>query len=290
MDATIFLPLPDILGTCGQPIRAQLEESLDALSRPEQLAYVLNLVQVGVDTNERVNEVVSEAWNVLESRTLWDVRYPSLEELQRDIRFEDSVRHRLEQHHIVTSRMKAACKGIQRRWGGLLPDLLADLAPPQYTRHVVEMIYRLSKMCTLNRAWELLDNAVQARLQSPKTSKYPWVTQADVSRVVQQLGPVPSTRRRRLSASQSTNANNPELKRPRLISETAQNDSNIGSSNYVLSKTASDCSGASVRSIEHPESAVRTLTSVDEAARAPVSTTDWVYDAQVQDPSPNSFR
>ena len=177
---------------CANPVRDQLNHHLESRSRPEQLSSILNLLRTANDASEYVAEIAAEAWDFLQTRRLWEIKYPSLEALQKDIEFEDEVSHMLQRNKMVAARMQTACKGIRDRWGGWAPELFADIAPPRFTRHVLEMLHRMSKNCTHSVALSLLKEAIELRLKTPKTSKYPWITQNDVSKAVSRLKPRPA--------------------------------------------------------------------------------------------------
>jgi hypothetical protein len=183
---TMTNELANILA-CERPVRTQLEQRLSTLSRPEQLSSLVSIFQIGVDASEHVDEVVAEAWSYLQEYQLWNVQYDTLTAFQKDIEFDDGIRHMLERHKKVLARMQTACTGIQKRWGGFLPDLLGAITPPRCTRHLLEMLHRLSKMCPFERAKELLEEAISARLKVPKASKTQWLTQGDVSKVISKL-------------------------------------------------------------------------------------------------------
>ena len=176
-----------LLASCDQPVAVQLEQHLRDLPRSLQLETVLGLLQVSVDVNEQVIEVVAEAWSYLQGHRLWDVVHTSLSAFQDEIEFAEGVQPMLERHKAVLARMQTACKGIRERWGGWAPDLLADLAPPRFTRHVLEMLHRLSKASLLEDAMDVLRRLVNARLATPKTSKVTWITQGDISKALLQL-------------------------------------------------------------------------------------------------------
>jgi hypothetical protein len=187
---TNFETEKDLLGLhapCARPVAVQLEQHLRDLPRPKQLATVLGLLQVGVNVNEHVIEVVAEAWGYLREHRLWDVVHASLSAFQEEIEFAKGVQPMLERHTAVLARMQTACKGIRDRWGGRAPDLLADLVPPRFTRHVLELLHRLSKSCSLEHALDVLRKIVDARLATPKTSKSTWITQGDISKALLQL-------------------------------------------------------------------------------------------------------
>jgi hypothetical protein len=92
--------------------------------------------------------------------------------------------------HTVQTRISSCRKGIKANWGSEVEALLGDLCPPQLTRHILDKLYRLSKLSSWhgpNGAKQLLQHRVSERLSSPKTSKVEYVTQIDISRVLQDL-------------------------------------------------------------------------------------------------------
>jgi hypothetical protein len=205
--------------SCERPVRAQLEQRLFPLSRPEQLSSLLDILQTSVDASEHADEVVAEAWSYLQEHQLWNVRYDSLTALQKDIEFDDGVRHMLERHKKVLARMQTACTGIQKKWGGFLPDLLGAITPPRCTRHLLEMLHRLSKICPFDRAKILLEQAISDRLKVPKASKTQWLTQGDVSKVISKFKiPQPP------KAAVMPRDGNSLAKRPKLSQDTDANE------------------------------------------------------------------
>jgi hypothetical protein len=215
---TMNYELTNILA-CDRPIRAQLEQRLSTLSRREKLSLLVDIFRVAGDSSEHVAEVVAEAWSYLQQHQLWNVQYDTLTAFQKDIEFEDGVLHILERHKKVLARMQTACEGIQKKWGGFLPDLLGPLMPPRCTRHLLEMLHRLSKMCPFERAKELFEEAISARLKVPKASKTRWITQGDVSKVLSKLKLLQPP-----AAPVTQRNGSPRAKRPKLSQQADTNE------------------------------------------------------------------
>jgi len=176
----------------GKSIRDQLCFHLDGLPENERLQQVLALIDTAAETDERVAEIIREAWDYLKANQLWRCRYSTLEALQEAISYEEVLKSIIEKHDILTARKQGEARGIYENWGKLPHESLpARLCPPRYGERLLRDMNQLSKICALDQAIALLDCEISQRQsilgKGWRRSKEPYVLRRDVFEVLCQL-------------------------------------------------------------------------------------------------------
>ncbi len=97
-------------------IKEQLDRHLNGISERERLEWIQELLLTAAETDELVAEIVSEAWNYLETHRSWQSNYPMLEAFKDAINYRSTVRNILERHEKLTQQQQTAARQVYSNW------------------------------------------------------------------------------------------------------------------------------------------------------------------------------
>ena len=145
-------------------IKQQLTNYLDSIPRPKRLQQVQNLLLATSEADDLFIEVAAKVWTYIIANKLWEPKYPSLEAFKESIAYDVSIHDMLKRYGEFDKRQKAYARKILVNWESLPFDALpAELHPPRFSRTLLEFLYKLSKICSLDKAIVLLKEQVQWR-------------------------------------------------------------------------------------------------------------------------------
>ncbi|KAH0547757.1 hypothetical protein FGG08_000014 [Glutinoglossum americanum] len=181
-----------IAAQSGKSIKEAITEHLRPWTKERQLDELLKMFDNSYDLDEIVSELVSEAWNYIESHELWTIRYQDLESLKRDLQYDDFVAKRMDHHKAVTSRKRIEGMTIYKTWGYLPQDAFPDsISPPWFGDRLLRSLNQLSKHCSLKEAIPLLEIAIRDRLDDPdvanRSKSIQYLTLNDVTKVLKRV-------------------------------------------------------------------------------------------------------
>ena len=115
-----------------------------------------------------------------------------MEAFKESIAYDVTIHQMLKKYNILNTRQRADCRSILANWGSLPFEALpADLHPPKFSRDLLQLLNRLSKICPLDKAVILLKEQVHKRYWGAGHSLYSSLRQhiivADVMRVHEDL-------------------------------------------------------------------------------------------------------
>jgi hypothetical protein len=146
-------------------IEQQLTNHLDGIPRPKRLEQVQNLLLATSEADDLVIEVAAKVWTYVMANKLWEPKYSSLEAFKESIAYDVSIHDMLKRYGALDKRQKAYARKILVNWESLPFDALpAELHPPRFSRTLLEFLYKISKICSLDKAIVLLKEQVRRRI------------------------------------------------------------------------------------------------------------------------------
>ena len=145
-----------------------VKKAVEGMSGERRLETAMELMGIGLEQEERLQEVVSETWGLIVREEWWRVRYGSLTEFMRECGMSESVKD-LVRRRMGTERLKRKFESTAtRRWGGReLKEVLGDvLMPTRLSKGFLEAIKGFAKeVKDVDEARELLSGARNRRLK-----------------------------------------------------------------------------------------------------------------------------
>lgn len=188
MDSTSALsfPLESLVATSStRAIKDQLSHYFDSIPPDQGFSQLLSLLRANSNRDEQLAEVTAEAWDYLVTKQLWKVQYSSLEALQAELEFEQTLKSIIDRHQQTRARKKIEIKGIFRNWNALPEQAIPEeIMPPWMSDIFLKNLHQLSSRCSLEVSIPLLKSAIHARLGRSKTSKELFLQPVDIKRVV----------------------------------------------------------------------------------------------------------
>ena len=161
-----------------------IRQYLQPLPEIEQLDHLLNLFQSTHENLQHISETVVAAWAYVLEKQLWTTRYPSLESLQQAIHFTDTIKPILNANKIFNSRMSSAFSTIYINWKMLPHDAIpVAIRPSTISQHLARELARLSQICSLEEAMNLIQKQIMVRTTVPGRWSSPTVQSLDVLKV-----------------------------------------------------------------------------------------------------------
>jgi hypothetical protein len=122
-------------------------KAVEGMEADKRLELALELVGIGMDREERLQEVVTETWKLILREEWWKVRYVSLVEFMNDCGMSKSVKEMIE-WRLRTERLKRKFESEATQvWGvGDLKEILGEeLIPNKLSKGFLEAIRGLAK-------------------------------------------------------------------------------------------------------------------------------------------------
>ena len=154
-------------------IEQQLTSHLDGIPKAKQLRQVQDLLLAISGADGLVAEIASKVWTYIMTHKLWEPKYPSLEAFKNSIAYDATIHEMLKRHSMFTERQQAYARSILANWQSLPFDALpVELQPPKFSKHLLQFLSQLSKICSLDKAIVLLKEQVQQRQLLAGPSSY----------------------------------------------------------------------------------------------------------------------
>ena len=164
-----------------------IKEAFRGLDDGTRLDRAIEVLGLGVEVNERVQDFVGETWEVLLKEEWWRARYSSVNDFKLESGVTESV-VKLVAEREANKRMKRTFEELAaRRWGGSdLGTLLGrELMPRKGSKRLLEMMKTLARvMPDVDHAIESLTAARDRRLEIPGAIKDRALQTRDVEAVI----------------------------------------------------------------------------------------------------------
>ena len=157
----------------------------------DRLDVATGLIGLGLEAEERIQEVVVKAWELTVREEWWKARYGTLREFISMSGMAEGVLEIIERRKRTEGKKRSYEAAALKRWGGkdLAMILGVDLMPRQASKGFLEAVQTLSGLLPdVNEAVELLEAERNTRLGRPgERDKQRGLLVQDVRRVLEGL-------------------------------------------------------------------------------------------------------
>ena len=156
----------------------------------QKLDHILHFFQTTFDQTQLANEPIVTVWSYLIQEKLWSARYPSLTTFQTAVHFNDIIKPVLDESQGFLSRTIGPFGTIYRNWEALPEAVIPDhIRPSLISQYLARELAKLSQICSSDKAIELIEAQIQARLSTPSHGRcyYPYVQSIDVLKAYETL-------------------------------------------------------------------------------------------------------
>jgi hypothetical protein len=174
----------------GMSVGERIEELVKKMQPEARLDAVMKWVGMGLEAEERLQEVVVEAWETVLKNKWWKARYKTLEEFKAGSGVADGVAEVMRARRRTESRKQMFARAAARRWGGLDVRMIlgGGLMPESPSKRFLEAINTLAgRVPNAKEALELLKAGREERLRRRGTIKAATLQISDVNAALKGL-------------------------------------------------------------------------------------------------------
>jgi Phytanoyl-CoA dioxygenase (PhyH) len=181
----------------GLSVEEYVMKAVDGMGPGDRLETALELIGLGLEHDERLQEVVAETWKLILREEWWKARYTSVIEFMTECGMSESVKAIME-GRLQTERLKRKFEySAASQWGGReLKEVLGDeLVPNHLSKGFLEAVKALARQVEdVEEARELLASVRDRRLEVRGVSNDSKLRVGDVRAAMQEARARPPKR------------------------------------------------------------------------------------------------
>ncbi|PYH88573.1 hypothetical protein BO71DRAFT_403741 [Aspergillus ellipticus CBS 707.79] len=190
-----------------------LKSSLDSYCDLQRLDIITNILTASPSVDDRIAEIINASWEYLCDYGLWSLRYESLQQFRQFISYSENILPIIKRFK-KSDKKKLACLGmVKRNWSLSGSEVLPpDIAPINWSKHLLSLLSALSKWQTREQAVLSLRETIQQRPKRSRQQK--GLIASDIQRVLDKVVP---SQARLLRSNASGGSNNHGEKRKHQV-------------------------------------------------------------------------
>ncbi|KAB8077172.1 hypothetical protein BDV29DRAFT_168894 [Aspergillus leporis] len=172
-------------------VRELLERELKGLPDVMQLELLTGILTTGAEVDEKLAELVHTAWTQVCEKSLWSLKYESLEQYRQLITYQDAVRPIIRRFKKSDRAKAASLKIIEQNWKLSVDQVIPRCATPRsWSKHLLFLLATLSRKKGREEAVRLLETSMNQRPHKSRQTRC--LMASDVQRVLGDLSDIES--------------------------------------------------------------------------------------------------